>query len=201
MKEKLLGLIAGILYRIYSKTFCYELHFNSEESRKLILNDLAIFGPSKNSFLYAFFHQDELSFLRFMAKKDLVGLVSPSKDGQIMTAVMHYLGYQTTSGSSNKKPVQGFIQSLKKIKDGYKFGIAVDGPKGPIFEVKEGIIKLSEKSGKKIVGMRAYPVNYFLFHKSWNQAKLPKPFTKIILKFTEPDFYSKDKLECLMKSL
>ena len=90
---------------------------------------------------------------------------------------------------------------MKKVIEGHKMTIAVDGPKGPIYKVKEGITAVSEKSKRPIVPVRGYPKNKFVFKKSWNQATLPYPFTKIILKIGKIGFYSTLELETKMKSL
>ncbi len=202
MKEKLAGLLISIIYRTLTATARYELQFDSEEDRKSILEDLAITGPSsKYGYIYSFFHQDELSLLKRFQNKKIAGMCSPSKDGMIMGTVMEELGFIPVRGSSNKRPIAAFIESLKLIKQGYKYGIAVDGPRGPIFEVKPGVIKLSEKANRPIVPHVAIPEKYIQSQKAWNKIKLPLPFTKIVIKFGKVGFYTQESLERTLKEL
>ncbi|MBP9674306.1 MAG: DUF374 domain-containing protein [Bacteriovoracaceae bacterium] len=201
LKQKILGLLAGFIYKIYSSTFSYQFHYEDESNFKLAMQDLSGVSPSSASFLYAFWHQDELSLLGYFQNSKTVIMSSPSKDGTIMATALEFLGYVVVAGSSDKKPIQGFLASLKKIKKGYRYAMAVDGPKGPIFKSKEGIIKLSEKTQKKIFPVRAFPEKYYCFKRSWNQAKLPLPFTKIHLIIGKANFYSNLELDNALNKL
>jgi len=111
------------------------------------------------------------------------------------------MGYQTVRGSSHRGGIAGLLAGMKKVLDGHKMTIAVDGPKGPIYKVKEGITAVSQKSKRPIVPIKAYPKWKFIFKKSWNQATLPLPFTKIVIKVGKIAFYTTPELEQKMRSL
>lgn len=118
-----------------------------------------------------------------------------------MATMAKSLGYLPVRGSSSKRAVAGLIAGIKKVQEGYKFAFAVDGPRGPIYQVKEGIIAMSNKTGVPILPVRAYPQKYKLFDKSWNQAKLPRPFSKIQLVFGPISVYQREKLEQVLMQL
>lgn len=111
------------------------------------------------------------------------------------------MGYQTVRGSSHRGGVAGLLAGMRKVIEGHKMTIAVDGPRGPIYKVKEGITAVSEKAKRPIVPVRGYPKKKFVFRKSWNKATLPYPFTKITLQIGKIGFYSTQELEDKMKSL
>lgn len=90
---------------------------------------------------------------------------------------------------------------MKKVMEGNKFTIAVDGPRGPIYKVKDGITALSQKAKRPIVPVRAHPARKIVFEKSWNKATLPMPFTRIDLVIGKIGFYSTQELEEKMRSL
>lgn len=71
-------------------------------------------------------------------------------------------------------------------KDEYNSSMAVDGPKGPIYKVKPGVFELSKLTKAVIVpvGVASHP--HLSFEKSWNKARLPKPFAKIHVFFSRP---------------
>ena len=73
--------------------------------------------------------------------------------------------------------------------------LAVDGPRGPIYKVKEGICAISKKTNTPIIPLCAKPKNVKIFEKSWNKAKLALPFTKIEIHFGEFKVYSTEELE------
>jgi lysophospholipid acyltransferase (LPLAT)-like uncharacterized protein len=83
-------------------------------------------------------------------------LISRHRDGEFITRVMKYFGLGAVRGSYRK---EGGISSLREIisdlKNGYDVAITPDGPKGPKYDVKNGIIELARLTGKAIV-----PISY-----------------------------------------
>lgn len=200
--QKFAGLLAGFLYKTYASTFRYELSFEDQADRKAFFDDVVRLEPTPGkNLIYACFHQDDLSCLPYFANRNICILISNSKDGQILASAVEHMGYQTVRGSSHRGGVAGLLAGMRKVIDGHKMTIAVDGPRGPIYKVKEGITAVSDKSKRPIVPVRGYPKWKFVFKKSWNKATLPLPFTKIILKIGKIDFYSTQSLEQKMKSL
>lgn len=196
------GLLAGFLYKTYASTFRYELHFEHLDDRAMFFEDLSCLEPrTGKNLIYACFHQDDLSCLPYFSQKNIVVLISNSKDGQILASAVEHMGYKTVRGSSHRGGVSGLLAGMKKVLEGHKMTIAVDGPRGPIYKVKEGITAVSQKSHRPIVPVRGFPNRKFVFEKSWNKATLPMPFTKIILKIGKIGFYSTLELENKMKSL
>lgn len=200
--QQLAGLLAGFLYKIYSSTYRYQIQFEDEADKKIFYRDFGVRGPNPdNNLIYACFHQDDLTCLPYWGGQNITILISQSKDGQILASASQYLGYVTVRGSSHRGGVAGLLAGMRKVQEGYSMTIAVDGPKGPIYKVKEGITAVSDKSKRPIVPVRGYPKWKFVFKKSWNKATLPFPFTKIVLKIGKIDFYTTQGLEEKMKSL
>lgn len=202
LQERFAGLLAGFLYKIYASTYRYEVQFEDPSDKKVFFEALSSRDPdTETNLIYACFHQDDLSCLPYFADQNICILISNSKDGQILASAVEYMGYQTVRGSSHRGGVAGLLAGMRRVLDGHKMTIAVDGPRGPIYKVKEGITAVSDKSKRPIVPVRGYPKNKFVFRKSWNKATLPYPFTKIILKIGQIKFYSTQELEDKMKSL
>jgi lysophospholipid acyltransferase (LPLAT)-like uncharacterized protein len=200
--QQLAGLLAGFIYKTYASTYRYEISFEDPADKKLFYNDLATRETNpNNNLIYACFHQDDLTCLPYFSDKNICILISQSKDGQMLASAVEHMGYQTVRGSSHRGGVAGLLAAMRKVLDGHKLTIAVDGPRGPIYKVKEGITAISEKSKRPIVPIRGYPKHKFIFQKSWNKATLPMPFTKINLKVGKIGFYSTADLENKMKSI
>lgn len=198
--EKLAGLIAGFLYKIYSSTFRYKLVFENQEDKEKFYTDLYS-ARGQKGMVYACFHQDDLAMLPFFSGQNICILISQSKDGQMLASAVEYLGYQTVRGSSHRGAVSGLLAAMRKLSQGFKVTIAVDGPRGPIFKVKEGITALSTKYQRPIVPLRAHVHRKIVFKNSWNLATLPLPFSKILINVGKIDFYTTLSLEEKMKSL
>ncbi len=200
--QQLAGLLAGFLYKTYAATYRYELHFEDPRDRKTFFDDLSTKEPNPGgNLIYACFHQDDLICLPYFSEKNICILISRSKDGQILASAVEHMGYQTVRGSSHRGGVAGLLAGMKKVIAGHKMTIAVDGPKGPIYKVKDGITAVSEKSQRPIVPVRGYPEWKHVFERSWNKATLPLPFTKIRIVIGKIGFYTTESLEEKMRSL
>lgn len=202
MREKILGFIAFLIVRFIGMTLRYRLHFESEEQKEIFYRYYNDKKPSiETKYLLAFFHQDELCLLNFFRNRNMSVLISISKDGEIMNNASNWLGYKPVRGSSSKKAVSGLIAGIKKVRAGYKMAFAVDGPRGPIYKVKDGICVVAKKTETQIIPVRAIASDQKIFHKSWNKAKFPKPFSRIDMHFGPAKIYEKEELEEVLSSL
>jgi len=101
-------------------------------------------------------------------------LISRHRDGEFIARVMKYFNLGAVRGSYRK---EGGISSLREIisdlKKGYDVAITPDGPKGPKYDVKKGIVELAKLTGKTIV-----PITY-----SSSKKKLFIPGTALLFPF------------------
>lgn len=139
------------------------------------------------NYIYVFWHQ-KLFFptVGFQGIKKKLALVSPSKDGEILASVLENYGYETIRGSSNDRNIQSLIQMIKKLKQGYNLGLAADGPQGPIFRIKPGIVYMAMKTGKKIVPLGGAFQHKYVFKKAWDKFHFPYPFTRAVVVVGDP---------------
>ena len=147
----------------------------------------------KSNFVLAFWHNKLVMTLlgvKFIEKK--VGLASPSKDGELISVPLEKYGTELIRGSSDKESVKSLIKLIKKVKEGYTIGTPVDGPKGPIYKVKPGMVYIAQKSGVPIVPMGVAYSNKWVFKKAWDQFQLPKPFSKGLVVLGEPYYVATD---------
>lgn len=201
MKQKIISLIAFALIRLLGLTYRHKFVFSNSNDREIFYELLNSTKSKKKNFLLGCFHQDELCLINYFSNRDMAGLISVSKDGEIMARVLHLLGYRTVRGSSSKKAVSGLIACIKLAKSGYSMAFAVDGPRGPIFKVKDGICAVSNKTNTPIIPCRAYPSRYKTFEKSWNKARLVKPFALIEIRIGKIGFYTSEELEKTLQNL
>ena len=192
MREKILGFIAYLIIRILGATYRYELFFHSKRDGERFRQYFKTVSPA---FLIAFFHQDELCLIDFFRNKNIHVMVSISKDGQIMAHAIRRLGFSTISGSSSKKAVSALISAVKAVMKGKSMAFAVDGPRGPIYQVKDGICAISQKTNTPIIPVCGKPKRVKFFEKSWNKAKLPYPISKIEVHVGEMKVYGTEQLE------
>jgi lysophospholipid acyltransferase (LPLAT)-like uncharacterized protein len=131
------------------------------------------------NFIYVCWHQNIFTpTISFPGSPKRFTLVSPSKDGEIMAAVCNNFGYDVVRGSSNEQNIRSLITMIRKLKKGYSLGLAADGPQGPIYQVKPGIIYMAKKTGTRIVPIGGAFNKVYEFKKAWDRFHLPYPFTK-----------------------
>ena len=142
--------------------------------------------------IYVFWHQNILPLLYLHRFSKSVVLISSSKDGEYISGPAEVLGYQTARGSSTRGGSSA-IKKLIKLSENYSVAITPDGPKGPIHEVKDGVIYLALITKKPII-----PVSIIIDKakvlNSWDKFRIPKPFAHIKIIY-HSKIYVKNKSE------
>ena len=144
-------------------------------------------GAPEGGYLLAHWHGDELVLFATEAFGGTAVLSSKSRDGERMSQVLGTLGYFVLRGSSSRGGVGGLKGLISAVrKDGRVAALAVDGPKGPIYEAKPGIVKLAQHTGKPIVPIAACARRRFVFSKAWNRCYVPFPFSECVVALGAP---------------
>jgi len=106
----------------------------------------------------------------------LAALVSASRDGAMMTRVLELFGIEAVRGSSSRRGTQALIELAEWAARGHDLAFACDGPRGPIYQAKLGIVVLAQLTGRAVV-----PASYHLSRKitlkSWDRFQIPLPFS------------------------
>jgi len=106
------------------------------------------------------------------------GLISASRDGDLIAQFIERSGYGTIRGSSSRKGVIALRQLVETLRADGNVLVTPDGPRGPVYQVSQGIIFLAQKSGAPIVPIHMeYSSAWRL--KSWDRFVVPRPFAKL----------------------
>lgn len=115
--------------------------------------------------------------LRRAAERRLAAMVSASRDGGLLTRVLELFNVQPVRGSSSRRGPQALREIVSLAEAGYDLAITPDGPRGPGYQVQDGVISTAQLTGLAIV-----PVSYFLDRKlrakSWDRFQVPLPFAR-----------------------
>lgn len=179
--HKLRGLIVGIIVFIIYRLISWSWKIQIQEPERLLENI-----KNKKPYILAHFHGDEAALLFLANKYGLSTMISTSKDGEMMNVIYKLLGGKTSRGSSTRGGVSALKGLIQLIKNGAGCNIAVDGPKGPIYEIKPGVFELSRLVKAEIFAGGAYCESSWKFPRSWNQAYFPKPFAKVVIVWLGP---------------
>jgi lysophospholipid acyltransferase (LPLAT)-like uncharacterized protein len=140
----------------------------------------------KSSYIFATWHQNILSILLAHTKKKFSMIISPSKDGQYVANVCESFGHTPIRGSSSKSALKSLVTSISMLKKGLPLAITIDGPRGPLYDVKKGIFEIARKSNTLIVPVKITPASFYCIESSWDKFKIPYPFSKIEVRYCTP---------------
>jgi len=117
---------------------------------------------------------------RYRQNRRLVALVSASKDGAWLEAFFKQMKIDTVRGSSSFRGMQALREMMAARQTGADIGITPDGPRGPCYEMKPGIILLARLTHAPILyySARFHTAKRF---KSWDRFYLPRPFSTVTL--------------------
>lgn len=185
MKNTLIAYVVFAIYKLLYWTWRIEIHHSPKVEQWL---------KEKKPFAIAHWHGDELGVIHLIKPYHVAVIVSTSTDGEIMNQAVKLFGGEAARGSSTRGGSAALKGILKLVKKGRRPGIAVDGPKGPIYKVKPGVMQISRLAKIPIVPLAFQADRVKIFEKSWNKSKLPKPFAKLVIVYGEPmDAITKDQ--------
>jgi len=147
----------------------------------------------KDNFIVSMWHGDLLmqpyNYQNFKPKGTVKGIISEHRDGEAIRKTVEYLGIGSLSGSSTRGGAKALIGAIKSLKNGIDIAITPDGPRGPIYNVADGIVMIAQKTNSKILPLSCVPSKYWQLS-SWDKFIIPKPFGKL-------NFYIGDPIDVL----
>ena len=113
-------------------------------------------------------------------------LVSPSRDGDYVSFIAKYFGYQSVRGSSSRGGKEARRAIEQKVSDGIPAAFTVDGPRGPRRKCKLGVMVTAKNTNSAVLPVAAVSAKPWIFSKSWDKTKIPKFFSKVSYQFGKP---------------
>jgi hypothetical protein len=167
------------LLQIWARTLRYEI-----DDRSNLINT-----PVAENYIGSLWHNRLLliSYIlkRFAPHRPGAGLISASRDGDLVADLTQRFGFDVVRGSSSRLGASGMLELTNVLASGRDVLITPDGPRGPAYELGPGIVFLAQKSGAAVV-----PVNMEYSScwrvKSWDRFVLPHPFAKVRVIFGPP---------------
>jgi lysophospholipid acyltransferase (LPLAT)-like uncharacterized protein len=113
-------------------------------------------------------------------------LVSGSRDGEILSTVVHSYKRGRTIKVSHQARHQALRQNIRHIEERKQIVIMTpDGPRGPCYEIKPGIAFAALETQAYVIPLD-WAANRFWELKTWDRLRVPKPFTTIVFRFLPP---------------
>jgi lysophospholipid acyltransferase (LPLAT)-like uncharacterized protein len=140
---------------------------------------------SKRPFVFAFWHGSMAFGWWRMRRARPASLVSQSKDGQILSALLRGWDYHLVRGSSSKGSAEAMEAMRQAVRDGHVLCITPDGPRGPRLQLKMGAVRVAQTTGVPLllcaVGFRSKRAL-----QSWDAFEIPYPFTRVLVEYSDP---------------
>lgn len=143
----------------------------------------------KGNYVLMFWHGKMLAGWWLGRKKNFYGVVSQSKDGEILSKLLQSWGYRLIRGSSSRDSKEVMNQMVDVLKAGYNLAITPDGPRGPSQKMKIGGLIAAVRADKSIVLCGIRYNEKFVFN-SWDKFELPKPFSRVDVFLANPKSFS-----------
>jgi lysophospholipid acyltransferase (LPLAT)-like uncharacterized protein len=177
VRARILSLIGWTLISLWSRTLRVR-YLNQEVPLQL--------QKAGRNFIFAFWHGRQFLLFHTHRRSGIVIPASESRDGDIQAGILQRFGFDVVRGSSKRRgdrALLGLVDALRKRKT---IALAVDGPRGPVYEVKQGVIYLAGKLEKPIVPVITSARRSWTLKKTWDKYLLPVPFTDCVVLYGDP---------------
>lgn len=123
--------------------------------------------------------------------RKLAALISASKDGALLAAVLSRFGVQNVRGSSSRRGPQALLELTSQAQLGYDLAVTPDGPRGPRYVAQMGVIALAQLTGLPIIPVTCN-TTWKVCVKSWDRFQIPLPFSLCELILNRPIFVPRE---------
>jgi lysophospholipid acyltransferase (LPLAT)-like uncharacterized protein len=177
LRAKVLGFIGWLLITLWSATV--RVRFVNRNIPEGLRAD------GKNV-IFAFWHGRQFLLFHSHRHRNIIIPASESRDGDIQAVIIGRFGFDVVRGSSKRKGDRALLGMVDGLRKGKDIALAVDGPRGPIYEAKQGSMYLAGKFGKPIVPVATSAKRRWILEKIWDKYMLPAPFTKGVVVYGRP---------------
>jgi lysophospholipid acyltransferase (LPLAT)-like uncharacterized protein len=115
----------------------------------------------------------------------MAAMVSASKDGGFLAAILECFKVQPVRGSTSRRGPQALLELTTWAERGFDLAITPDGPRGPCYEVQDGVMSLAQITGLPIIPF-SYDASWKLRARSWDRFQIPLPFSRCEMRMGKP---------------
>ena len=175
MRKRLLIRAAGWLVAKLARLWIRTLRIHKED----INPDSQPFRKGNQERIYCFWHEDMLTLANLFSGSGTPVLISLSRDGGLLKALLDALGFQIVCDSSPQG--EFFATHGTDIGlGGAGLGVASDCPAGPRREFQAGVVTLALQTGRPLVPIGlAYDRPWHILGR--NKLVIPRPFSRVVV--------------------
>lgn len=127
-----------------------------------------------HNYILALWHGHMLPLLFQFWREGFYCFISPHRDGEYIARAVQGLQQRVLRTSLRDRSLRSLVRALRLAREGARFAITADGPVGPAFRVKPGIVQLAVKTNLPVVpvvGLSSRAV----IASSWDRFCVPLP--------------------------
>jgi lysophospholipid acyltransferase (LPLAT)-like uncharacterized protein len=142
-------------------------------------------GALREKIIFSIWHNrlalSLMIYRRYVVRVDperrMAAMVSASRDGGLLARVLEHFSVEPVRGSSSRRGPQALREMISWSERGYDLAITPDGPRGPCYQVQDGVISTAQLTGLPIMPV-SYHLNWKFRPKSWDRFQVPLPFAR-----------------------
>jgi lysophospholipid acyltransferase (LPLAT)-like uncharacterized protein len=154
--------------------------------------------------IFAFWHNRLMMipyiYRRLFGMKDIVTIISSSRDGEYFVRALKLFRPYIVRGSSTRGGSAAFKVLVRRIREGMDCIITPDGPQGPKYSIQPGTIALARLTGVPIIPVSYWPSRIKILN-TWDGFVLTLPFGRTTYVFGDPISCPRNATESQMDSL
>lgn len=147
--------------------------------------------------IHTFWHDRIFAGTYFFRDRRIVIMTSQSFDGEYIARFIQRMGFGAVRGSSTRGGVGALVELTRLVRRGCPAGFSIDGPRGPRHVAKMGALLLAKKTGQPVLPFGVNAERFWSL-KSWDRMQIPKPFSRVRVRFAPPIFVAPDADEAAL---
>lgn len=138
-------------------------------------------GVASGPRVLGFWHGQQMPLLALPRPHRFSVLVSLSRDGELQSGVMRALRLFVFRGSSSRGGARGLRCVVRRLRQGFDAVFAVDGPRGPLHQVKPGAASAALMGRARLVPMACAVSSSFQLASTWDRFEVVRPFARVVI--------------------
>jgi lysophospholipid acyltransferase (LPLAT)-like uncharacterized protein len=176
LRWKLVGILGRFVLRVWAKTSRIKV-VGEDEYRKA--------KRAGKPIVLLIWHGRLMLAPYFFRNRGITALVSPSRDGEIITQISLGWRFRVVRGSGSHSMVRAWVEVKQDLRKGGEVIIVPDGPRGPDRLLKPGGLKLAQDTGAVLIPW-SFSATRKKFLGSWDRFLFFYPFSRIVAIYGKP---------------
>ena len=179
-------------YALILSPLLYYLGLAINRSLRLHVERIHLYEESVKKYghvIFAVWHQQTFVPIFYYRNRNLSLITIHGTRGDIITHVAERLGYRVVRLPKPEEAGRGvkrMVEFVQAVKQGSDACVAFDGPAGPAFCARPGVVYLSQQTGFPILPIAVDARPKWIARHRWDRYFIPLPFSRTIIAVGHP---------------